>query len=261
LGEDFVNGDDVCLILGDNVFYGMGLSTLLSKAKNMLPGACIFAYPVSDATNYGVVEFDENGKAISIEEKPANPKSNFAVPGLYFYDNAVVDIAKTIKPSARGEIEITAVNDEYLRRGNLRVINLGRGTAWLDTGTPSGLLRAAQFVEAVQSRQGLYIACVEEIVARHVAIAKDQYPDLFKQHYTPHSFRHSIAVHMLEAGDSLVTIRAFLGHSSISTTAIYAKVTPELANKYLDERGKPLQDVSVMQMPQPLPQALPFLYR
>ena len=163
LGERFIGGDDVCLILGDNIFYSMGMSSMLDKARKSLPGACIFAYPVADATSFGVVEFDTDGTAISLEEKPAKPKSNFAVPGLYFYDNTVVDIAKNINPSARGELEITTVNSEYLRQGKLHVINLGRGTAWLDTGTPQGMLQAAQFIETIQNRQGLYIACLEEV--------------------------------------------------------------------------------------------------
>ena len=165
LGEEFISNDNVCLILGDNVFYGMGVSTLLKQARDSVKagGGCIFAYPVSDARSYGVVEFNEHGQAVSIEEKPEKPKSNYAIPGLYFYDNKVCGIAKEIKPSPRGELEISAVNNVYLNRGALRVLNLGRGTAWLDTGTPQGLLNAAQFVEAVQSRQGLYIACLEEI--------------------------------------------------------------------------------------------------
>ncbi len=174
VGETFIGDDDVCLVLGDNVFYGVGLSTLLAKARAALPGGCIFAYPVSDPTAFGVVEFDGDGKAISIEEKPAKPKSSYAVPGLYFYDNAVVGIAKSVKPSARGEIEITAVNNAYLAAGRLHVINLGRGMAWLDTGTPQGLLSAAQFIEAVQSRQGLYIACLEEIAYAKGYIDKTQ---------------------------------------------------------------------------------------
>lgn len=165
LGEEFIGNDDVCLILGDNVFYGMGMSALLVRAREhvVLGEGVIFAYPVSDATSFGVVKFDVEGKVISLEEKPARPKSNYAVPGLYYYDNSVCSIAKRIQPSARGELEITAVNNEYLRQGRLRVINLGRGMAWLDTGTPMGLLNAAQFVETVQNRQGLYIACLEEI--------------------------------------------------------------------------------------------------
>jgi len=166
LGEHFIGNECVCLILGDNVFYGMGMSTLLEKAKKIVlheGGSCIFAYPVSDASNFGVVAFDEKGRVVSIEEKPAKPKSNYAVPGLYFYDNKVCDIAKSITPGARGELEITAVNNVYLEKNRLQVINLGRGTAWLDTGTPHGLLNASQFVAAVQGRQGLYIACLEEI--------------------------------------------------------------------------------------------------
>ena len=163
IGEEFICGDDVCLILGDNVFYGMGISSVLERAQRSLPGACIFAYPVSNPKNFGVVEMDANGNAISIEEKPTHPKSKYAVPGLYFYDCNVVDIAKNVEPSARGELEITAINNEYLRLKKLHVIDLGRGMAWLDTGTPQGLLKAAQFVEAVQTRQGLFIACVEEI--------------------------------------------------------------------------------------------------
>lgn len=174
LGENFIGGDDVCLILGDNVFYGMGISAVLKRARQSLPGACIFAYPVSDATSFGVVEFDADGNAISLEEKPARPKSNYAIPGLYFYDNNVVDIAKNVKPSARGELEITSVNNEYLRQKKLHVINLGRGTAWLDTGTPRGLLQAAQFVETIQSRQGLYIACLEEIAYNNNWIDKEK---------------------------------------------------------------------------------------
>ena len=174
LGEDFIGNDDVCLILGDNVFYGMGMSTFLKRARESLPGACIFAYPVADATNFGVVELDNLGNAISLEEKPATPKSNYAVPGLYFYDNSVVDIAKNVTPSARGEFEITSVNNEYLRQGKLSVVNLGRGTAWLDTGTTYGLLQAAHFVETIQSRQGLYIACLEEIAYNKGWISKQQ---------------------------------------------------------------------------------------
>ena len=169
LGEAFLCSDDACLVLGDNVFYGMGISTLLKQAKDSVKagGGCIFAYPVSDARSYGVVEFNEHGRAVSIEEKPEKPKSNYAIPGLYFYGNTVCSIAREIKPSPRGELEISAVNNVYLQQGNLQVINLGRGTAWLDTGTPQGLLSAAHFVEAVQSRQGLYIACIEEIAFKN----------------------------------------------------------------------------------------------
>lgn len=166
LGEEFIGADSVCLILGDNIFYGATLSQHLLTASKLTDGAIIFGYPVKDASAFGVVEFDRDFRVLSIEEKPQAPKSNFAVPGLYFYDNRVVEIAKSIQPSARGEYEITAVNNAYLARGNLRVTLLGRGLAWLDTGTPQGMLKAAEFVETVQSRQGFYIACLEEIAWR-----------------------------------------------------------------------------------------------
>jgi glucose-1-phosphate thymidylyltransferase len=163
LGAAFIGKDRVALVLGDNVFYGQGFSQVLEKAAAREKGATIFGYYVKDPTSYGVVEFDEGGKAISIEEKPAAPKSNYAVPGLYFYDNEVIEIAKNVKPSARGEIEITTVNDTYLRAGKLQVEVLGRGFAWLDTGNPADLLAASSFIEAIQNRQGLYVACLEEI--------------------------------------------------------------------------------------------------
>jgi glucose-1-phosphate thymidylyltransferase len=163
IGEEFIGDDNVCLILGDNVFYGAGFSGLVEEAAILKKGAVVFGYPVKDPRAYGVVEFDKNGKAISLEEKPENPKSNYAIPGLYFYDNTVVKKSKSIKPSARGELEITTINEEYLKEGKLNVKQLGRGTAWLDTGTHEALLEAANFVQTVQNRQGLYIACIEEI--------------------------------------------------------------------------------------------------
>lgn len=166
IGQQFIGKDAVALVLGDNIFYGQSFSKVLRSAAERTesqPGATIFGYYVKDPREYGVVEFDESGTAISIEEKPENPKSNYAVPGLYFYDNDVVEIAKNVKPSARGEIEITSVNNEYLKRGNLKVETLGRGFAWLDTGNHDMLLAAADFVSAFQKRQGLYISCIEEI--------------------------------------------------------------------------------------------------
>lgn len=174
LGEDFIGDDSVCLILGDNIFYGQDLTKVLNRAATSKDGAVIFGYPVKDARSFGVVEFDNDRKVISIEEKPKNPKSNYAVPGLYFYDNRVVEIAKNVKPSARGEIEITAVNNTYLENNDLNVVLLGRGMAWLDTGTPEGMLQAAEYVEAVQSRQGFYIACLEEIAWRRGFINDEQ---------------------------------------------------------------------------------------
>lgn len=174
LGEDFIGDDSVCLILGDNVFYGQDMTKTLQAAMRNENGATVFGYPVKDARAFGVVEFDENRKVVSIEEKPQNPKSNYAVPGLYFYDNRVVEIAKSVKPSARGEIEITAVNNAYLERGELNVVLLGRGMAWLDTGNPSNMLKAAEFVEAVQARQGFYVSCIEEIAWRRGFITTEQ---------------------------------------------------------------------------------------
>ncbi|NLY20923.1 MAG: glucose-1-phosphate thymidylyltransferase RfbA [Tissierellia bacterium] len=180
VGEDFIGDSKVCLILGDNVFYGQDLTKILNNAKTIDDGAVIFGYPVKDASSFGVVEFDENRKVISIEEKPERPKSNYAVPGLYFYDNKVVEIAKNVKPSVRGEIEITSVNNEYLRKGKLNVVLLGRGMAWLDTGTPEGMLKAAEFIEAIQSRQGFYIACLEEIAWRRGFINDQQLKEIGK---------------------------------------------------------------------------------
>ncbi len=174
LGEEFIGDDTVCLILGDNVFYGQALSSYLKKGAALESGAMVFGYPVKNPTEFGVVEFDANMKAISIEEKPAHPKSKYAVPGLYFYDNSVIEIAKNVKPSARGEIEITAVNNAYLEAGTLQVIPLGRGMAWLDTGSPVGMLNASQFVQTVQERQGFYIACLEEIAWRKKWISDEQ---------------------------------------------------------------------------------------
>ena len=174
VGDKFIGNDSVALILGDNIFYGQSFSQVLRRAASREKGATIFGYYVRDPREYGVVEFDEAGKAISIEEKPENPKSNYAVPGLYFYDNDVVEIAKNIKPSARGEIEITSVNNEYLRRGDLFVETLGRGFAWLDTGNHDMLLDAADFVRAFQKRQGMYISCIEEIAFRRNFIDREQ---------------------------------------------------------------------------------------
>ncbi len=173
VGEEFIGKDKVALVLGDNVFYGYGFSERLKRASER-DGATIFGYHVSNPSEFGVVEFDSKGNVISIEEKPEKPKSNYAVPGLYFYDNNVVEIAKNLKPSPRGELEITAVNNEYLRHGKLKVELFGRGMAWLDTGTHRGLLDAANFVEAVQTRQGLYVACIEEIAYRRGFIDKKQ---------------------------------------------------------------------------------------
>ena len=174
IGADFIGDDHVALILGDNIFYGQSFSKVLKEVSAREKGATIFGYYVRNPREYGVVEFDENGVALSIEEKPEHPKSNYAVPGLYFYDNDVVEIAANVKPSARGEIEITSINNEYLRRGTLKVETLGRGFAWLDTGNHDSLLDAADFVAAFQKRQGLYISCIEEIAYRRGFINKEQ---------------------------------------------------------------------------------------
>ena len=174
LGEEFIGDDSVCLILGDNVFYGSSMTKILRSAMADNKGATIFGYPVKDARSFGVVEFDKNRNVIGIEEKPEHPKSHYAVPGLYFYDNRVVEIAKNVKPSARGEIEITAVNNAYLAMGELKVKLFERGFAWLDTGTPEGMLKAAEFVETVQDRQGFYVSCIEEIAWRRGFITTEQ---------------------------------------------------------------------------------------
>ncbi|MCH1982186.1 glucose-1-phosphate thymidylyltransferase RfbA [Ruminococcus sp. OA3] len=178
IGEDFIGDDHVALVLGDNIFYGQSFQKVLKAAAGRKSGATIFGYYVRDPREYGVVEFDGEGRALSIEEKPEHPKSNYAVPGLYFYDNDVVDIAKNVKPSARGEIEITSVNNEYLQRGTLHVETLGRGFAWLDTGSHDMLLDAADFVAAFQKRQGLYISCIEEIAYKKGFITKEQLVEL-----------------------------------------------------------------------------------
>lgn len=178
IGADFIGTDNVALVLGDNIFYGQSFSKVLMNAAKRETGATIFGYYVKDPREYGVVEFDAEGKAISIEEKPENPKSNYAVPGLYFYDNSVVEIAKNVKPSKRGEIEITSVNNAYLDRGDLYVETLGRGFAWLDTGNHDALLDASDFVAAFQKRQGLYISCIEEIAYKRGFISKEQLIEL-----------------------------------------------------------------------------------
>ena len=178
IGEKFIGDDRVALVLGDNIFYGQSFSQVLKRAAEREQGATIFGYYVKDPREYGVVEFDADGKALSIEEKPEHPKSNYAVPGLYFYDNDVIEIAKGVKPSARGEIEITSINKEYLRRGTLQVETLGRGFAWLDTGNHDALLDAADFVAAFQKRQGMYISCIEEIAYRRGFIGREQLLEL-----------------------------------------------------------------------------------
>jgi glucose-1-phosphate thymidylyltransferase len=187
LGADFIGDDSTALVLGDNVFYGRGFSQTLQNASKLVMergGGAIFGYFVKDPSAYGVVEFDAQGKALSIEEKPAKPKSHYAVPGLYFYDNEVVQIAKNVKPSARGEIEITAVNNAYLEKGGLSVEVLGRGMAWLDTGTYDGLLEAANFIETIQKRQGMYVSCIEEIAYNNKWISKDKLLKLAAEYKT-----------------------------------------------------------------------------
>ncbi len=176
IGEEFIGDDSVCLVLGDNVFYGQMFSDILRSAKEKVNdgGAVVFGYPVANPSEFGVVEFDENNRVISIEEKPAQPKSSYAVPGLYFYDNTVVEKAKNVKPSARGEIEITSINNAYLEEGNLQVNLMGRGMAWLDTGSPRGILKASEFVHTVQDMQGYYISCIEEIAWRRGFITTEQ---------------------------------------------------------------------------------------
>ena len=174
VGEEFIDDSKVALMLGDNIIYGQGLSGLLKEAASLDEGSVIFGYEVNDPTSFGVVDFDSEGNVTSLDEKPENPKSNYAVPGLYFYDNKVVEIAKKLSPSARGELEITDINKDYLKRNRLKVELLGRGMAWLDTGTHDGLLNAANFVEAIQKRQGLYIACIEEIAYRLGYISEEE---------------------------------------------------------------------------------------
>ena len=187
IGKDFIKDDSVALVLGDNIFYGQSFTSTLNRARQTVEagkGSVIFGYMVKDPTAYGVVEFDESGKVLGIEEKPTEPKSNYAVPGLYFYSNEVVKIAENVKPSARGEIEITSINNEYLSRGELSVELLGRGMAWLDTGTYDGLLEASNFISTIQKRQGLYVSCIEEISYRNGWISKEQLLDLAKTYKT-----------------------------------------------------------------------------
>jgi glucose-1-phosphate thymidylyltransferase len=188
IGENFIGKDKVCLILGDNIFYGQGFTNLLKKAKLKISGATVFGYEVKDPGRFGVLEFDKRGKVISIEEKPKKPKSNFVATGLYFYNNEVIQISKTIKPSARGELEITSVNNVYLKKGKLNITKLGRGYAWLDTGTFENLLEASQFVETIEKRQGNKIACIEEIAFNQNWISKSQIKQIankmFKNSYS-----------------------------------------------------------------------------
>lgn len=180
IGEKFIGNDSCALVLGDNIFYGHGLTGMLKEAEARKEGATIFGYYVTNPQDFGVVEFDENGKVISLEEKPQNPKSNYAVPGLYFYDNTIVEKAKRVKPSKRGELEITSINEMYLQEDKLHVVNFGRGMAWLDTGTHDALLEAANFVKTIQSRQGVMVACLEEIAYRNGWISKEKVLELAK---------------------------------------------------------------------------------
>ena len=180
IGEKFIDNDSCALVLGDNIFYGHGLTGMLKEAEARKEGATIFGYYVTNPQDFGVVEFDENGKVISLEEKPQNPKSNYAVPGLYFYDNTVVEKAKRVTPSKRGELEITSINEMYLQEDKLHVVNFGRGMAWLDTGTHDALLEAANFVKTIQSRQGVMVACLEEIAYRNGWISKEKVLELAK---------------------------------------------------------------------------------
>jgi glucose-1-phosphate thymidylyltransferase len=199
VGEEFIGADNICLILGDNLFYGHGLPQILSKAGHLSKGAVVFGYWVKDPERYGVIEFDNDGTALSIEEKPKQPKSNYAVPGLYFYDNNVVNIAKSLKPSERGELEITDVNMEYLRQGNLKVELIGRGTAWLDTGTPESMLEAASFIATIEKRQGLKIACLEEIAYRMGYIDQNQMVQIINK--LPNSQYRDYLMMVLRQGD------------------------------------------------------------
>ena len=192
IGEEFIGDDSVCLVLGDNIFYGQGFSPKLLEAAERTKGATVFGYQVKDPERFGVVEFDENKKVLSLEEKPKVPKSNFAVTGLYFYDNDVVEIAKSIEPSARGELEITCVNNEYLKRGDLNVVELGRGFAWLDTGTHDSLLDASSFVQTIEHRQGYKIACLEEIALIQGWLSKDQVANVSKK-YMKNSYGRYLA--------------------------------------------------------------------
>lgn len=182
VGEEFIGNDDVCLILGDNVFYGQGFVPKLEKASSKKSGATIFGYYVNNPKEFGVVEFDDNGKVLSLEEKPENPKSHYAIPGLYYYDNSVVEKAKNLKPSARGELEITDLNREYLNEGKLHIELLGRGFAWLDTGTYDGLANASDFVRTIQNRTGLYVACIEEIAYKNGWISKEELKSIGHQY-------------------------------------------------------------------------------